>query len=444
MSIYKSYLYIEFELASPLSIGANKSQETDKDILTNAKGEPYIPASSLAGVYSGFFSKEKKNRQESEMERYFGFVEISRGDEKTTAKESPLIIYDAELVADTSFTTGIRNGVGLDQFRTAKDGAKFDFEVVHPGAVFRTAIEYTAETDDLTPISRIASAWQQEQIIVGGKSTRGMGRLRPLELRTKTFVLPNDRSAWLDFDIFGNHKDKNDSALYMPLWKEHPAENTHGKNTQIALTLNQKGTSPLSVRVYSTEVSAGSQTAADYSHLTYQKDGKTIAVIPGTSWAGTFRHAMIGLLGGKYSETETELQELFGKVTGKEVSRSKILFSETYFENGTEKTVTRNAIDRFTGGAADTALFTEKIYYGGKDGALQITLPADTNPRFFRALAAAIADLHEGILCVGGESSIGHGLLEITKIEMTGKDALHCNLSGEKIFRYLTQGKENG
>ena len=63
--IGKRYYKIDFELASALSIGGNANYATDKDIIYNGNGIPYIPATSLAGIYRSFFKTETANK-------YFG------------------------------------------------------------------------------------------------------------------------------------------------------------------------------------------------------------------------------------------------------------------------------------------------------------------------------------------------------------------------------------
>ena len=53
------------------------------------------------------------------------------------------------------------------------------------------------------------------------------------------------------------------------------------------------------------------------------------------------------------------------KSKDKENRKSCIRFSESRIEGGKWVTYTRNAIDRFTGGTVDGALYTEKTYYNG-------------------------------------------------------------------------------
>ena len=371
------------------------------------------------------------------------------------------------------YNTGIRNGVGLDEFRTSKKGAKYDYEVLEAGVTFWTAIEYTQDKSDdserrddgefpagldLTAINRIMSAWTDGKIIVGGKSTRGLGHLKLSEGKIINFILPEDKEQWIDFDIYSE-----EFSNWKPWNKDKYHDHIEEKEIKISMTLKQE--SPLTVRVYSTEMSQNGDSVPDYSQIYYKRiDNKAIAVIPGTSWAGTFRHNMMHILGGKWTDREKEMEGLFGYIkengSGTDESvRSKIFFSETYFDNGDFKNVSRNSIDRFSGGTVETALFTERMYYGGKGGQLEIKVPSDINPKYLKALAASVSDLHEGFLTVGGEASIGHGMLSIEKVEVSGLAESGANnaengikqevtrkltgeLTGEEIYNLITEGIE--
>ena len=152
------------------------------------------------------------------------------------------------------------------------------------------------------------------------------------------------------------------------------------------------------------------------------KNNKEIPVIPGTSWAGAFRHHINRI-------TENKFEQYFGSTSHK----SQIYFSESEIKGAVEKVLTHNAIDRFTGGIIDRALYTEKTWFNGKTK-LKIQLDArkkefnrENNEKtiekeFYAALSAAILDLHLGILSVGGLTSIGRGIFSIEKIQINGEE----------------------
>ena len=73
----------------------------------------------------------------------------------------------------------------------------------------------------------------------------------------------------------------------------------------------------------------------------------------------------------------------------------------------------RVSIDRFTGGALETALFNEQPVFGGKDSRLTLTLclrePGEAE---IGLLLQLLKDLWTGDLPVGGQGSVGRGRLQ--------------------------------
>ena len=61
----KIYYRIVFQLASALSVGSGENRYSDGDIVRDSAGEPFIPGSSLAGIYRSFLEKE-------DADKYFG------------------------------------------------------------------------------------------------------------------------------------------------------------------------------------------------------------------------------------------------------------------------------------------------------------------------------------------------------------------------------------
>lgn len=471
----KKYAYILFETESPLAIGGNSSELTDKDFIKNSKGEPFIPATSLTGKYRSLFSKE-------EAEKYFGKI-IKKTDENENndkvpveqSVESSIIVYDGVIhksskeIEDKVIAEGnnelnnkekskrkpnfnVRDGIKLDKFRNVEEGKKYNFEILDPGCEFWTALEYSSDEKDV--VEKILSAWFSGDIICGGKSTRGLGRLKVIKIKTIIFDLEdkNARKDWLDFDIYDEKciVDGCDNVKWIDLDESSVNNKYVSDDIKIILTLDQAG--PLTVREYSTDVSKTDkngniiESAADYSQISF-KIGDTIsAVIPGTAWAGAFRHNMAANIGTacnnlslNWENAEILLEDIFGKVKEKkkeESMRSKISFSETYFDNGELKKYSRNAIDRFSQGAVDKALHTEKMYYGGKDGKLVITIPKGIEDKFIKVLAASVADLHEGFLAIGGEASVGRGLFTIKEVAVDVNKISEKEENGEKIIEF--------
>lgn len=98
-------------------------------------------------------------------------------------------------------------------------------------------------------------------------------------------------------------------------------------------------------------------------------------------------------------------------VFGSPVAGGVVEFSTTPVRGGSEPSVRlRNAIDRFTGGARDGALFAESVQTGARMR-LEIRSPGDVEPWVARAVLHAVRDLAEGLVGVGPRSGTGLGTL---------------------------------
>ena len=85
-------------------------------------------------------------------------------------------------------------------------------------------------------------------------------------------------------------------------------------------------------------------------------DKKKYAVIPGSTWAGAVRSKIASLVLqvseiGNWESVQSYLDIFFG--TWKQdnpLNQSKLVFEESIVDGGKPLSITRNAVDRFTGG----------------------------------------------------------------------------------------------
>lgn len=414
----KKYYKMKFTLASPLAIGDGSNYTTDRDVVRDSKGVPYIPASAIAGVSRSMFLKNKNL-----IDLYFGKVDINTDRNNSSAveaKESRLIFYDANIPEKADYNITVRDSVALDECKTAMDGAKFDMEVLEPGIEFTTYIEQNIYSDSDENIAyEIVCKWLHNKVHLGGKTMRGYGEVKDVSVLEKNFSLDEDEkvSEWLLFDMY----DEN-------AWKdaeEIDSETETYDDGIVKVILQLKQNSGISIRRYTTKISEDENVSLpDSEQLFVRINGNEIPVIPGTSWAGAFSHRMKELV------PECVENNFFGNVSKNRRIRSKIMFGETQLFNAIPKVMTRNAIDRFSGGTANQALFTEQTYYDG-EGELKIEIKKDEdsqtkkyrlNKEVAKALAATITDLHNGFLAVGGLTAIGRGLFKVTGVQIDGKN----------------------
>lgn len=428
----KRFLKIRFHAAAPMIVGSGMARNTDNDVARDSRGLPYIPGSAVAGVIRDAL----KGSGAPEISRYLGDAENIAGTREEFQRapritESRLVFYDATMDPEyrDKYRVSVRDGVGLNKFKNVKRGAKFDLEVLEPGVEFVTYAEQNVESeDDLDYLPYIVTALMSRPVSFGAKSTRGYGRISDLQFRR------------MDFDFTGDPRDKEHSAReYLDFnmyddksWKNaEPVDGNVSRNDVDGVCILRLGlqlTGGISIRKYTAAVNSKVE-HLDFQQLTVRdvKTDKEIPVVPGTSWAGAFRHQIerlspgASVYHGSGNNGEDKIEHnYFGLVSGDTKERSDIYFSESQIRGGSDKILSRSSIDRFTGGAANGALFTEQVHYGGSTE-LEITFhrphaSGGYTSDFLSTFAAACADLHEGILPVGGETSIGRGVFRITDI----------------------------
>jgi len=420
----KQYLKVEFKLLSPLSIGSGKNEKTDHDLLLNSRGVPYIPGSAIAGV---FREACMKVMDEGWIQNYFGTMN-NENVEEVEIRESQFKIYDAKIQTGEYFVSR-RDGVALDIYKYSIPGAKFDREVLESGVTFCTYLEREInKPEELDAFDQLAEILYSVPIAFGGKTSRGYGRAGEFQINKKVFSFDTEGKTgtsgeqWLEFNMYQENCWKKSISL-----KGVRTDCFKGKKLILELALQ----GAISIRQYTTETGDGTQQQVpDMKQLTVrqkQNGGavKEIPVIPGTTWAGAIGHRM--------QLFYPSSSKFFGSGGEQEKERSRIFFSESQLENHADKVLSRNAIDRFTAGTVDGALFTEKISYGGTT-VLEIYLDprAEKDKNFVAALAAALADLHEGFLAVGGGTAVGRGIFQVQKV-----NGLDFSGDGSELYKRI-------
>ena len=420
----KIYYQMKFVLRSPLRIGNGMHEHSDSDLMLDGRGLPFIPGTSLAGIIrhrAGSLCGDKRT-----LDRLFGNIEkASEENKENTAIPSAVIFNDAVIREDiekVDVYISNREGVALGEWETAKKGAKFDFQITETGQAFYSIVEWTGDAKQETAeITRIIEPILKDYIATGlsagARTTRGYGKFE-LSVKKKEFNFPNDLSDWIEFNPYASNAFEQGIELQRALSE---------KDCTVKIGFKMKGTFTVRVRTARTELMEDGSVPDSIPMTNFR--GKPI--IPGTAWAGMFRHHMHHLLRdiGVY-ENSLEMKSLdrvFGMSDGKgEMSKSLLCFSESEINIKNEKeqrlSIMRTAIDRFTASPRNAALYTNMVYIGG-DGELLIRYEHDSLTRQQRELlAACICDMHTGLLTVGGMSSIGSGIMKVENVSVNGAD----------------------
>ena len=392
----KLYYRCRFTQRAPLRLSSGKNDRTDNDLMLDSRGLPMIPGTALAGVL-------RSRLPQPDADLLFGRDTV--GGDMT---ESAVLVSDATLPADAAVHFVHRDGVGLNENKIARDGAKYDFEAAECTAPYTAVVEWSGDAADPAAalLDSLLAGAAAEGLAFGGRTTRGYGRMA-VEVCRKTFRFPGDLAAWLAFDALA--EDAFADAVPVTAVAAAPQADV------IRAELRMEGS--FIVRQYTSDIAAVG-TSPDYGAL---KNAQGRPVLPGTGWAGAFRHHMLALLdeaGGDAAE-KAAVDALFG-CGADEKRRSAIAFDETAITGGKAYTITRNAIDRFTAGTASKALYTSRVQQGGR-GVLTIRLrKGAADALVLQLLGAALLDLDRGYLTVGGENGVGRGRAKITALTLNG------------------------
>lgn len=424
------YYRVDIELLSPLSVGSGANAQTDKDIIVDGTGNPFIPATALAGVLRNYIT-EKNEKAEDGIpldHAVFGYIpskKLSADEQKkpeNTEMPSLVRVYDAYCTNGTKCCITTRDCVKLEK-KVAVEGAKFDMEAVETGAKFTGYVELLSDEEwCVSAVEEALSALHIGRLFIGSKTSRGYGRLS-LSVRKRVF---SDIEKWLGFKMF-----EDDS------WQETEFLDLSKKAEKFEFVTQLKLLGGISVRKYTTTVGESGENMPDYQSLALEsimENGDSAAVIPGTSWAGAFRDRFAELT------DEATAKALFGNVDEKNdvANKSKIVFSESVFTDGVYKISTRNSIDRFSGATKSGALYTEKTYYYGSTN-LTISFSEKPNDKALWALGACFADLHHGFLAVGGLTSVGRGLFELSSMKFNDRELQLDNIINGNIDEWVKE-----
>ena len=388
------------QLDSPLVIGSGTETETrtneaDIHVLKDKQERPFIPGTSLAGVLRDWF----EHLDPVATKTLFGFVtknENTMNDVQSAVSISDVVLANSEII--------VRDGVSIDVYSgTGIKGAKYDFEAVERGAkgkflMIVTVREYQERLiPDLDTLIRKLADRICSGFSAGALTTKGMGLVSVPDVTVNYYDFRNKNSVanWL--------LKKASNKQYQGKVCAAGSEDTFIADGEFALKTS------LLVRNQNADESDG-----DTSINAVPMKSKEAYLIPGTSLKGVLRHHALKIL-SEIGKPDSLMDELMGFSTKKASKKSRFSVNEVYFKEGVkEASQTRNRIDRFTGGTIESALFTNRALWQGKNGVPVLKIHfevADCHDWEAGLALFLLKDLWTGKIAIGGEKSIGRGLL---------------------------------
>jgi len=448
-----------------------------KDELDNNR--PLLPGTSIAGALRNYLrecelgdwspppqqqkdqrkEEEKRFKKEWQRERelYAGILfGGSRGDED--GSQSPLIVHDA---LGTATDYELRDGVRIEpETRTAEDEKKYDITLLAAGSSFDLRFDLLIGLPDgcdaltseeciirfeahranlLKALITALDGLAKGVIALGARKRRGFGRcsvdgwtVRRYDLKTRLGLL-----AWLA-------EGRDDWGATVEARAAYSIADALGENIDLLsdkrrrFILNATFSIDGSLLVRSGLAESGPE-IPDVIHLHSPRPnsigGMTRRpILAGTSWAGALRsratQIAYTLAPQEKDREDNRVAQLIDDVFGpadvnsktEETKASRVEIAETEIDSHGIKQLeqTRIKIDRFTGGAFESALFSEKALFGNKDSRLtlelSLRLPVELSRERQQAeiglLLLLLKDLWTGDLPLGGEVGIGRGRLQ--------------------------------
>ena len=445
-------------LQTPAQFGNGDSDAlTDMPLLVDAHDgvSPLLTGTTLAGALRAYLHRREQGYRQADKPGQDTLTELLfggfKGDDE--GEQSALIVDDA---LGTGYQIEMRDGVRLDpQTRTADDGGLFDMHVWSAGTTFPLRLELL-----LTPSRGKGEDYQSRLcqalltalqglldggITLGGRKNRGFGQVAVSGWRVRSYDLrqPTQLMAWL--------REGND-RLSDTYAADRLEESAVFKGVALAADnrtfFRMETTFQLDGSLL---IRANGQPGSNSPDMVHLSNHAGEPVLPGTSVAGGLRQRARRILNLANEEKATIwLDDLFGSETVDKqpggdngepnVKASRLLVEETLITKPQFDLVqNRVAIDRFTGGALESALFNEQPVFGQEDTRLTINLTIrQPHERDIGLLLLLLKDLWTGDLPLGGEISVGRGRLAGLRADLVWLDR------GQKQTWTIERQDDNG
>lgn len=425
--------HVIIEAKTPLKVGGGKNDLfLDAPVQRDWNGLPMILGTSVAGILRRAFEDRKGEDDTNEI---FGTKDEQ---DPNKQKGSRLIISSALLLVDKNNKVceelllekseflrlfdnlPIRDHVAIGANGAAKDAGKFDEEVVFKGTRFKFSLELDGGEDKFKKILNLLC---DPTLRLGGGSSKGFGSLRILEIKWGEFE-PDRYSSSLNFS-------SDEFVKFMP---DSAVDGNLKRHIRYELKI-----SPDDFFMFGSGFGDkdADQTPALESVIDYENKclSKRKILIPASSVKGALSHRTafhfnkINKQFGEKAKVGSEneaVREIFGyeKNKNNKGAKGKILISDCfldYDEAKDMKVFEHVSIDRFTGGAIDSALFQEKAVAKRDEFIIEILLRNDvcgdkekekTFNNALEAFEATLDDVVEGRLSLGGATTKGYGFFK--------------------------------
>ncbi|MCT7606851.1 MULTISPECIES: RAMP superfamily CRISPR-associated protein [Aliarcobacter] len=421
--INKFIAYITFEAKTALKIGSKSADFLqDSPIQKDWNGLPMILGTSITGVLRKEFEDEISNK-------IFGTGDLGS---KTIISNALLLDENKEvnetlLLEKSKFLQNfivlpIREHNAMNDKGVTKDTGKFDEEVIYKGTRFKFSIEMLNESEEeKIYFLQLLDFLSKNSFRIGAGSTKGFGQIKVKEITYDEFDTNSEK--YIDLS----------SSLNTKLSKTHEIikfDNENYTKYELKLTPNDFFMFGSGFGDDEADMTPVVEKVIDYDKkdLTEEK-----VLVPASSIKGAISHRTTyyyNLLNEIFIELDKtpyeNVESIFGakKDKYKEGFKGNILISDVYLDKTSSKDTKvfdHVSIDRFTGGAIDSALFQEKTIASNETFILEILLnkhnikkecerKQEDFEKVEEAFEKTLKDITSGMLSLGGATAKGHGI----------------------------------
>jgi CRISPR/Cas system CMR subunit Cmr4 (Cas7 group RAMP superfamily) len=397
--------HITIEADTPLKVGSSESNFMhDSPVQRDWNGLPMILGTSIAGVLRKDFKGDANVVFGKEDGSKVIFSNALLLDETMQVNEGLLLSKSTFLAHFDKLP--IREHTAITEKGVAKKHGKFDEEVVYKGSRFRFSIEMI---DDKAAFDELMALLHSTSFRLGGGSTKGFGKFKVIQTAEITLDTAASLAAYSSSLNSLNEQMKSVSSVV--------ESNTHVKY-EILLKPDDFFMFGAGFGDEEAKQIAVTEKIVDYN----KKDlSENYLLMPASSIKGAIAHraAYHYNLQNKHfigdDSAKVVLGDLFGEAKNskekKGGSKGKVLFSDLFMKDENQtKIFDHVAIDRFTGGGLDSALFNEKTSAQQNSWKLEIMLEKSVDDVYVDAFEKTLDDLVCGMLPLGGATTKGHGI----------------------------------
>lgn len=432
--------WITVEAASPFLISRGPEKGRDAVWMADAHGLPTLPGSSIAGVLRslatdtlgeaavadlmGWSAGGDDRGRGSRLDVGWGAIHDATGTPVTRLRSPDAVAADPVLRAATAGL--LRDHVRINHEGGAAHRGKFDRLVVGPGHRFTFELALAGRPEDREAWDELLALVAGTGFRLGGATRAGYGVFHCVTLREGVFDLATAQGL-------------RDWSALSPGFSGEPALRRRalpapgGTAVTAVLRLRPEGgwmfgRGPEEDEADLTPVSVA---PIVWDERGNGRVGDARLLVPGSGLKGAIAHraafhARAELLAGLPEAERAEARAAMMRDPDARPDAAAELFGTMPNDEGTPRAgrvrigdllvtaptvdLPHVSIDRFTGGARDGFLFTERV-------ALNVDLPIvvevdrSVSPSARRSLRRALEDMAEGRLPVGGGTGRGHGVM---------------------------------